>query len=180
MNVIFRLLGKGVLVLLPIIILLWFLSFIFSFIKGFIEILFNTTANSVSVTIGILVAMVFLLIYAGYLFERNREFLLVRVSEFLISKIPGVASIYTVLKDIVKMFSGKGGDSYLGVAYVDLAGNSVIGFITKEEDGFYWIFVPTTPNPTSGILLRAQASKVEKIDMSVSEGLKKVVSLGIK
>lgn len=180
MSVVFRLLGKGVLVLLPIIILLWFLSFIFGFIKGFVEILFNTTANSVSATIGILVVMLLLLIYAGYLFEKNREFLLIRVSEFLISKIPGVASIYAVLKDIVKMFSGKGGDSYLGVAYVDLAGNKVIGFITKEEEGFYWIFVPTTPNPTSGILLKAEACKVEKIDMSVSEGLKKVVSLGIK
>ncbi|PAF54284.1 hypothetical protein BKH42_01930 [Helicobacter sp. 13S00482-2] len=180
MNIIFRLLGKGVIMLLPIIILLWFLSFIFGFIKGFVEILFDTTANSVGATIGILLAMILLLIYAGYLFEKNREFLLVRVSEFFISKIPGIATIYMVLKDIVKMFSGKGGDNYLGVAYVDLAGNSVIGFITKEEDGFYWIFVPTTPNPTSGILLRAEYSKVQKIDMSVSEGLKKVVSLGIK
>ncbi|MDO7253490.1 DUF502 domain-containing protein [Helicobacter cappadocius] len=180
MSVIFRLLGKGVIVLLPIIILLWFLSFIFGFIKGFVEILFDTTANSVSATIGILLIMVILLIYSGYLFEKNKEFLLVRVSELLISKIPGVATIYTVLKDIVKMFSGKGGDNYLGVAYIDLAGNSVIGFITKEEEGFYWIFVPTTPNPTSGILLRAHSSKVQRIDMSVSEGLKKVVSLGIK
>ncbi|PAF52119.1 DUF502 domain-containing protein [Helicobacter sp. 13S00477-4] len=180
MNTIFRLIGKGILVLLPIIILLWLLSFIFGFIKHFIEIIFNTTANSVGTTIGILIAMVFLLIYAGYLFEKNKEFLLVKVSEFVIGKIPGIATIYAVLKDIIKMFSGGGGDNYLGVAYVDLAGNSVIGFITKEEEGFYWVFIPTTPNPTSGILLRVKDDKLVRADMSVSEGLKKVVSLGIK
>lgn len=180
MNMIFRLIGKGILVLLPIIILIWFLSFIFGIIKQFIEIIFNTTANSVSATISIVVLMVLLLIYAGFLFERNKEFLLIKVSEFIISKIPGVGTIYSVLKDIIKMFSGKGGDSYLGVAYIDLAGNSVIGFITKEEDGFYWVFVPTTPNPTSGILLKVKTDKIQKSDMSVSDGLKKVVSLGIK
>ncbi|PAF42689.1 DUF502 domain-containing protein [Helicobacter sp. 11S03491-1] len=180
MNTIFRLIGKGILVLLPIIILLWFLSFIFGFIKGFVEIIFNTTANSISATISILIVMVLLLIYAGFLFEKNKEFLLIKVSEFIISKIPGVATIYAVLKDVIKMFSGKGGDNYLGVAYVDLAGNSVIGFITKEEEGYYWVFVPTTPNPTSGILLRVKNDQLQRSDMSVSEGLKKVVSLGIK
>ncbi|PAF49983.1 hypothetical protein BKH41_01405 [Helicobacter sp. 12S02232-10] len=180
MNTIFRLVGKGILVLLPIILLLWLLSFIFGFIKYFVEIIFNTTANSMSATISILVATLFLLIYAGYLFEKNKEFLLIKVSEFIIGKIPGIATIYAVLKDIIKMFSGKGGEGYLGVAYVDLAGHSVIGFITKEEDDFYWIFVPTTPNPTSGILLKVKKDKIQKADMSVSEGLKKVISLGIK
>ncbi|PAF47269.1 hypothetical protein BKH46_04085 [Helicobacter sp. 12S02634-8] len=180
MDTIFRLIGKGILVLLPIILLLWLLSFIFGFIKYFIEIIFDTTANSMSATAGILVAMVLLLVYAGFLFEKNKEFLLIKVSEFIIGKIPGVATIYAVLKDIIKMFSGKGAEGYLGVGYVDLAGNSLIGFITKEEEEFYWVFIPTTPNPTSGILLRVKKDKIQKSDMSVSEGLKKVVSLGIK
>ncbi|PAF44315.1 DUF502 domain-containing protein [Helicobacter sp. 11S02596-1] len=180
MNTIFRLIGKGILVLLPIILLIWLLSFIFGLIKHFVELIFNTAANSMSATISILVVMVFVLAYAGYLFEKNKEFLLVKASEFVISKIPGVATIYAVLKDIIKMFSGKGAEGYLGVAYVDLAGNRVIGFITKEEEDGYWIFVPTTPNPTSGILLKTPKDKIQKADMSVSEGLKKVVSLGIK
>ena len=154
MHTLFRLLGKGVLVLLPIIILIWLLSFIFDFIKRFVEIIFNTTANSMSATTGILIATVLLLIYAGYLFEKNKEFLLVKISEFIIGKIPGVATIYTVLKDIIKMFSGNGSEGYLGVTYVNLAESRLLGFITKEEGDFYWVFVPTTPNPTSGILLK--------------------------
>lgn len=180
MRVVIRLLGKGILVLLPIIILLWLLTFIFGFIKRFVEIIFNTTANNIGTTAGILIAMVLLLIYAGYLFEKNKEFLLLKISEFIIGKIPVIATVYAVLKDIIKMFSGKGGDNYLGVGYIDLAGNSLIGFITKEEEEFYWVFVPTTPNPTSGLLLKVPKDKIKKTDMNVSDGLKKVVSLGIK
>ena len=44
----------------------------------------------------------------------------------------------------------------------------------------FWVFVPTTPNPTSGLLVRVEKDKIERTDISVADGLKKVVSLGIK
>ncbi|MCE3039149.1 DUF502 domain-containing protein [Helicobacter anatolicus] len=180
MKWIFRLLGKGILVILPFVILIWILSFVFSIVNYIVQFVFNTTSNSVLGTSIVLVVMFLTLIYAGYLLEKNREFLLLKISEFVIEKIPGIGAVYAVLKDMVKMFSGSGGQSYLGVAFVSLAGNDVIGFITKEEEEFFWVFVPTTPNPTSGILLRVPKDKIRKTDMSVSDGLKKVVSLGIK
>lgn len=180
MQGIFRLLGKGLLVILPFLILVWILSFFYGIIQHLVQFVFNTTANSIFATSVIFVIIFLIVLYAGYLFEKKREFILLKISEIFIAKIPGVGSIYGVLKDMVKMFSGSGSESYLGVAMVDLAGNDVIGFMTKEEEDFFWVFVPTTPNPTSGILLRVPKDKVRKTDMSVSDGLKKVVSLGIK
>ena len=56
----------------------------------------------------------------------------------------------------------------------------VMGFVTKEVGDFYWVFVPTTPNPTSGFLLQVKKDDVEKSDLSVANGFKKLVSLGIK
>lgn len=180
MQLIFRLLGKGLLVILPFVILAWILSFVYGILSHLVQFVFNTTSNSIGVTSIVLVVMFLALIYAGYLLEKNREFILLKISEFIIAKIPGISAVYAVLKDMVKMFSGSGGDNYLGVAFVSLAGNDVIGFITKEEEECFWVFVPTTPNPTSGILLRVPKDKIRKTDMSVSDGLKKVVSLGIK
>ncbi|WP_104712276.1 DUF502 domain-containing protein [Helicobacter cetorum] len=181
MNTILRLMGKGILVLLPIIILLWLLSFVYGFVKNFIEIIFNTTANSLSATMGILFLSALLLVYVGRLFEKNKEFLLIKASEYIISKIPIVGSIYSALKDVVAIFSGKNGVEYLGVVYVEFGGSEVIGFITKkEEDESCWVFIPTTPNPISGLLLKIPKEKIKMTDMSVSQGLRKVISLGIK
>ncbi len=180
MQGIFRLLGKGILAILPLVILGWILSFFYGVIKHIVQFVFSTTANSFFATSAIFSIMILLLIYAGYVLEKNREFILLKMSDFLIAKIPGIGSIYAVLKDMVKMFSGSGGETYLGVAMVDFSGSEVIGFITKEEEEYYWIFVPTTPNPTSGILLHIPKHQIKKTSMSVSDGLKKVVSLGIK
>lgn len=180
MQAIFRLMGKGLLVILPFLILIWILSFFYRLVKHIIQFVFDTTASSVFATSMVFLCAFLILVYAGYLFEKKREFILLKLSEFVIAKIPGIGTIYSVIKDMVKMFSGSGEESYLGVAMVDLAGSDVVGFITKEEEGHFWIFVPTTPNPTSGILLKVPRDKVKKSEMSVSDGLKKVVSLGIK
>ena len=180
MTTLFRLIGKGILALLPIIILLWILKFVYNIIAIVVGVIFDTTANNLVATICIIVIMMFILAYAGYLLEKSKDLMLLKISEFVINKIPGIASIYAVLKDIVGMFSGSKNDAYLGVAHVTLGELEVIGFITREEDNFYWVFVPTTPNPTSGFLLKVPKDKIKKSDLSVADGLKKVVSLGIK
>jgi uncharacterized membrane protein len=67
------------------------------------------------------------------------------------------------------------------------AGIYSIGFITNEQHGevqqktkenVVCVFVPTTPNPTSGFLILVPEKKVVKLDMTVPEGIKYIVSLG--
>jgi len=61
-----------------------------------------------------------------------------------------------------------------------------VGFVTGEqEEAFHGgqqktlsVFIPTTPNPTSGFLILVPESEVKKLDMSVAEGIKFIVSLG--
>lgn len=175
-----RLIGKGILALAPVIILLWILTFAYGILAKIIGVIFNTTANNPIATFAIIVILLLILAYAGYLLEKNKDFILLKISEFVIDKIPGIASVYHVIKDMVKMFSGSGGAEYLGVGYLRLGEHQVVGFITKEEGEFVWVFVPTTPNPTSGFLFRVEREKIERTDISVADGLKKVVSLGIK
>jgi uncharacterized membrane protein len=66
-------------------------------------------------------------------------------------------------------------------------GNYSIGFITSEQQGeiqqklgrnLVSVFVPTTPNPTSGFLILVPEEKLTKLDMSVTDAIKYIVSLG--
>ena len=65
-------------------------------------------------------------------------------------------------------------------------GQRAVGFVTGEQDEAFHqgpestvsVFIPTTPNPTSGFLILVPASDVKKLNMSVAEGIKFIVSLG--
>lgn len=181
---IFKLMGEGLLALAPIIILLWLLKFAYDFIAHIVGAIFDTTEHNMFATIAILAILLGILLYSGHLLEKKKDFILLKITEFFISKIPFVASIYAVIKDVVKMFSGSKDKQYLGVGYVKVGEAEVVGFITKEETihnkECLWVFIPTTPNPTSGFLLCVPKDKVRKSELSVTEGFKKVVSLGIK
>ena len=55
----------------------------------------------------------------------------------------------------------------------------VTGETTKDDDKYYNVFVPTTPNPTSGFLLFVKQTDTKELDMSVEEGLKIIISGGM-
>ncbi|MFP4333050.1 MAG: DUF502 domain-containing protein [Campylobacterales bacterium] len=176
----FNRVGKGLLALLPIIILIWIFRFVYNIFEGMFFYVFGVTDNNIFMTVVIFLISILFLYNIGRVLERNREFILLKITELLIDKIPIVKSVYSVIKEIVGMFSKKKDDSYLGVAYVPFGKSKIIGFITKKEGDEYAIFIPTTPNPTTGLLVYMKQIDVEVTDMEVSDGFKKIMSLGIK
>lgn len=180
MNKILSYIFKGLIALLPIIILFWLIKIVFDVFSGIIHYIFSSTSGSVVATIVICVLVAVFFFSIGFIVERKKEAIILKITELIIGKIPVVASIYSTLKEAVNLFSGKSVGGYLGVVFVELNGYKMMGFITKELEDSYWIFVPTTPNPTSGFLINAKKDAVEKSDLSVANGFKKLVSLGIK
>lgn len=180
MNTFFSFIVKGLLALLPIIILVWLLKLVYSTVSSVVYDIFASTEGSIVATVIILVLVVVFLFVLGYIVEKNKEAILLKFAELAIGKIPVVSSIYSTLKEVVNLFSGRGSDNYLGVVWVTMGDIRVMGFVTKEVDDRYWVFVPTTPNPTSGFLINVKKDSVEKSDLSVANGFKKLVSLGIK
>lgn len=194
MNAIFRILGKGIMVILPFAVVVWLLFFLFGILEGmwnFILDIVNlivkkvanenidTTLPSIVVSIGLILVMFIIILYIGYKFEKCQNALFIKLVEWILSKIPIMGSVYYTIKDLVGMISGNSKDKYLGVAYVSIGDSEILGFITKEEGEYFWVFCPLTP-PTSGILLRIHRDKIKKSSMNVSDGLKKVVSFGMK
>lgn len=102
--------------------------------------------------------------------------------------VPVVNKFYGAIKQVNEAFSGNK-NSFKTVVMVEFpsAGMYSIGFITNEQHGevqqktkekVVCVFVPTTPNPTSGFLILVPEEKVTKLDMSVADGIKFIVSLG--
>ena len=116
--------------------------------------------------------------------------LFLRVSESILARIPAVRSLYAATKQILETVLAKQSSAFREVVLVEYPrrGMWVLGFITGTtegevqhltEDTLINIFVPTTPNPTSGFLVFVPKSEVVVLDMTVEEGIKMVVSAGI-
>lgn len=110
-------------------------------------------------------------------------------AERLVQGIPGVSAVYNTVKQIVDTFSSQNRNVFSKVVLVQFprAGVYSIGFLTSKAQGepqartaeeVWSVFVPTTPNPTTGFLIMLPKSQITELEMSVGEGMKMVISGG--
>ncbi|MAZ68949.1 MAG: hypothetical protein CMG49_06270 [Candidatus Marinimicrobia bacterium] len=111
---------------------------------------------------------------------------LYKLFESLLEKIPFVSKVYKSIKQITASLSGANSKAFQKVVLVEYPrkGLWTIAMVTGEtlddkDEKYYNIFVPTTPNPTSGYLLFIKSTETKKLDVSVEEGLKIIVSGGM-
>lgn len=104
-------------------------------------------------------------------------------------RVPLLNKIYGAIKQVNEAFSTSKKSSFRQVALIEFPGPGVysLAFVTGDQQGevanqvgerIVSLFVPTTPNPTSGFLVMIPASKVTILEMSVADGIKFIVSLG--
>ena len=102
--------------------------------------------------------------------------------------VPLLNKFYGAIKQVNEAFAGNK-NSFKTVVLVEFPreGMYSVGFLTSEQraevqqktrEKVVAVFIPTTPNPTSGFLVLVPEDKVTKLDMSVAEGIKYIVSLG--
>ena len=115
----------------------------------------------------------------------------VRLGDFIVSKIPLISSVYSLLKQLFETVLSPKSQSFKEAVLVQYPrkGIWIIGFLAGEaskelqtqtpSSELLSIFIPTTPNPTSGFLILVPKEDVIKLDMSVEDALKYVVSCGI-
>lgn len=138
-----------------------------------------------------LLLLLLVLLFIGMLTTGYIGKFFVRLWERTIRKMPVVSSIYSLLKQIFETFLSQKSRSFNEVVLVEyprkglwsiaFVSNSNTGGEIAEKSGqkILSIFVPTTPNPTSGFLIFVPESDVVKLDMSVEDGIKYVISCGI-
>ena len=99
-------------------------------------------------------------------------------------RVPLLNKIYGTIKQVNESFSSNK-SSFKQVVLVSFphARSRAVGFVTGEQLGLggerlVSVFIPTTPNPTSGFLLLVPESEIIKLDISVADGIKFIISLG--
>jgi uncharacterized membrane protein len=108
----------------------------------------------------------------------------------LLRRIPIVKSIYSSVKQVSDTLFSSSGNAFREAVLVQYprAGSWTIAFVTGKPGGeaaehlqgdYVSLYVPTTPNPTSGFFLMAPRSDVIALKMSVDEALKYIISMGV-
>ena len=185
----------GVIVTAPIsitIFLVWqFISFLDERVQAFLPVRYNPeTYLPFSVPgLGLLITLA-ALTFVGWLAAGLAGRTLVRLGERLLSRMPVVRSVYSTLKQIFETVLAQSSRSFREVVLIEYPrrGIGAIGFVTgptrgevqeRADDELVNVFLPTTPNPTSGFLLFVPKKDLVHLDMSIEEGIKMVISGGI-
>jgi uncharacterized membrane protein len=193
----------GILVTVPFVLTLfilyiigkWIIEFVNSkaqiFTGGLLDQLHPAFAQTITFLIGVLVTLLIVLIVGAV----ARNFLgrkLVGFGEYLIIKIPLARTIYIAIKQITEtLFMGTGLKNLKRVALFEYPRKGIysIGFITgtlepgqhhnQTEKTLVSIFVPTTPNPTSGYYIMLPKEDVRELPISVEDAFRIIMSAGL-
>jgi len=115
---------------------------------------------------------------------------LIKTGDRFLSNLPVVKNIYSLFKQLFETIASSKESSFRDMILVEYPkkGTWCMGFVTapikgevaaKLGDGMMGVFVPTTPNPTSGFYMFVPKAEVIDLDMSVEEGAKMIVSVGM-
>ena len=136
------------------------------------------------------VASLLIIFFTGLIAANVLGQKLVRLWEALLSRIPVVKSIYYSVKQVSDTLFSSSGQAFRKALLVQYPreGAWTIAFLTGQPGGdaanhlhgdYVSVYVPTTPNPTSGFFLMMPREDVIELDMSVDEALKYIISMGV-
>ena len=184
----------GLLIWVPLAITAWVLSLIAGIADQSLRLLpdsihphnivgFDVPGTGVVLTL--LIILVTGLLAANFIGQR-----LVGWWEKLLARIPVVNSIYNSVKQVSDTLFSSSGNAFRKALLIQYprAGSWTIAFLTGTPGGdvvnhltgdYVSVYVPTTPNPTSGFFLMLPTSEVIELDMDVDEALKYIISMGV-
>jgi len=185
----------GLLVVAPVGITFWLSWLVLSFIDDRVTPLVPAAYNPNTYVpfgipgLGVVILVVFITMI-GALTRLIMGRWIVRGGEHLLSRMPIVRSIYSATKQIVETVLARQSDAFRQVVLFEYPrrGSWAIGFVTGRtigevqhvtEDEVVNVFLPTTPNPTSGYLLFLPRRDLVVLSMSVEDGIKMIISGGI-
>lgn len=174
----------GCVALLPLALFVFVFYYLIELCEMFGLLIFGFTESRRSTAL-IIVFLVCLLVYIGRKLRRRERSLLSLLEQLVITKIPVIGGWYATFRDILQTFTASGGSSYLGTVKIPVGKGHVIAFVSKREvmaDGTarVTVFVPTSPNPTTGFVLFFDERDIEYLDIPPEKAFTLIISLGVK
>ncbi len=189
-----RYLITGLLVLVPLVITVWVLKTLLGMMDQSLlllplswrpEALFGTYVPGLGAILTVLIVLVTGMVATNFFGKRILQFW-----EGLLARVPVVKSIYYSVKQVSDTLFSDSGQAFRKALLVQYPreGSWTIAFQTGHPGGdvarhlagdHVSVYVPTTPNPTSGFFLMMPVEDVIELDMSVDDALKYIISMGV-
>ena len=183
----------GLLVLIPLVLTVFIIWKLFIAIDGLLSGFINTMLERIGIpvtSIGLgFISVVLLIFLTGMIAKNYFGRKVIRIGEDIVTKIPLMNRIYLAIKQISNAFFSEKREVLKKAVLIEYPRKGIysIGFFTQDTKGevqdrlqqdVVSIFLPTTPNPTSGFLLFVPKSEVAELNMTIEEALKLVISGG--
>ncbi len=183
------------LLLAPLIVTFWAFSKIVDIVGGSFRPIYQAYLPETLQRIPFLwdlvatLVVVLLVTALGYLSQYVFGKLFLSIAERAIRRIPAVGAVYNSVKQIVATFRAENRNLFNKVVVVEFPREGLwsLGFLTNKQQGephaqtgseCWTVFIPTTPNPTSGFLMIVPRDKVRELEMPVGDGMKMIISGG--
>lgn len=177
----------GVLVFVPAVATIGLVYFLFKYVDDFLGQLFGVTFPGAGLVLTALICLIFGVITQNVVGKKILDWI-----GKLLEKVPVISSVYTGIKQVADVFMKDQKSAFKRVVMLEYPKEDcwVIGFVTadftmkvegdiKEKDSMVTVFVPTTPNPTSGFLLILPKSKIIDMNIDIDVAMKVIISGGI-
>ena len=189
----------GIVSLVPLMITYWIVQYLFIFftIPGkaiitrifdfgfFNNNFFQYSRNALEYTLGFILTILFLY-FIGIIISNVLGKRLYKVFESIVEYIPLINKIYATVKNITDTFTNRDSKAFEKVVVIEYPrkGLWTLAMVTGEtkdqqSNEYYNLFVPTTPNPTSGYLIIVKKTDAIPTDLSVDDGLSIIISGGM-
>jgi len=169
----------GTLSVVPLLVVIQVVYWVQSISLSLFDFLSKYTNDSLYTVIIIAFALGFLIVL-GYFMEKSGRFFILSWIESALEKIPAVRTIYSISKKITDMFLQNGDGSRKEVVLVEYPKTDiwVPAYVLNKHDDTLVLFVPTSPNPTSGYTIIVRRKYVISTSLTLEEASKFIISMG--
>ncbi len=175
----FRYMFVGALALIPLIVVIQIILWVENLANNLFSYLFIYT-NDTLLSVGIIVFIVLFLAFIGSSIEKVGKSILVNFIDKILEKLPAIGTIYGIVKKITELFKPNAKSQRREVVLVEYpkSGLWVPAYVLNKHNDIWVLFVPTSPNPTSGYAIMVDKKIVQPTTLTISEASQFIVSMG--
>jgi uncharacterized membrane protein len=169
----------GVLAIIPIVVVVQVVLVTKSIFESLFFSVYGKLDNYLFTFI-VFAVVVMALTYIGYNLVQSKRSLIISSVDLLMDKVPLLNSVYRISKKVINIFTGSDSEGKKEVVYIEYPkdGIWVPAYVTNKSADWYVLFVPTSPNPTSGFTVLVHETRVIKSLMSIEDATSFIISVG--
>ena len=179
MKQLIRYIFLGALALIPLLVVVQLIFWINSISVRLFTFISSYT-NSPLYTFGLFALVIIILAIVGSSIEKAGKSYLVSIIDRLLEHVPAIGTVYSIIKKITELFKPNSKDDKKEVVLVEYPKDDlwVPAYVLSKHKDVLVLFVPTSPNPTSGYTVIVNKNKIKETTLTVAEASQFIVSMG--